>query len=222
MKMRFGRRRMVILITAIILLGGALFLNCERILLAVGDFLVVQGELAPADILHVIAGEDYRTDYAIRLYQEGYGRQIFFTGGWCQFHNLYHGVRGKERAVEHGVPPEAVATDDSEVRSTYSEVIRLKEYLQQSKVPIRSVMIISDPHHMRRARWTVRHVLGHSIRIDMAPVPFESSPYNRQWWKDRASKRMVKDEYMKLGYYLIRYQLSWGPFKKWLASLDRD
>ena len=213
---------MAILITALALLGGALFLNREWMLLAVGDFLAVQGELAPADIIHVIAGEDYRTDYAIRLYQQGYGRQILFTGGWCQFHHFYHGVHGKERALEHGVPPEAVATDDSEVRSTYTEVIRLNEYITHSKVPIGSVMIISDPHHMRRARWTYRQVIDNKVALIMAPVPFELSPYKRTWWKDNESKKMVKDEYVKFVYYLARYQLSWGPFKKWLASLDRD
>ena len=213
---------MAILITALALLGGALFLNRERMLLAVGDFLAVRGELAPADIIHVIAGEDYRTDYAIRLYQQGYGKQIFFTGGWCQFHNVYHGVHGKERALDHGVPPEAVATDDSEVRSTYSEVIRLKEFIARSKVPICSAMIISDPHHMRRAHWTYHHVLGNSVTMTMAPVPFEVSPYRRQWWTDKESVRMVKSEYIKLAYYFLRYQFSWGPFKKWLASLDRD
>jgi len=213
---------MAILSIALVLLGGALFLTRERMLLAVGDFLAVQGELAPADIIHVIAGEDYRTDYAIRLYQQGYGKQIFFTGGWCQFHHMYHGVHGRERALELGVRPEAVAKDDSEVSSTYSEVLRLKEHIAHSEVPIRSVMIVSDPHHMRRARWTYRHVLGNKIRITMGPVPFGSSPYTRYWWRDQESVRMVKSEYTKLAYYFLRYQLSWGPFEKWLASLDRD
>ena len=63
------------------LLGATLFLTHERIFLAVGDFLVVRDKLEPADIIHVIAGEDYRTDYAIHLYQQGYGRLLFFTGG---------------------------------------------------------------------------------------------------------------------------------------------
>jgi uncharacterized SAM-binding protein YcdF (DUF218 family) len=221
MKMRLRRRRMAILITAIVFLGGVLFLNRERILLAVGDFLVVQGELAPADIIHVIAGEDYRTDYAIRLYQQGYGKQIFFTGGWCTIHNLYHGEHGKQLSLKEGIPLEAIAIDDSEVKSTYAEVERLKEFIDQSDVPIRSVIVVSDPHHMRRARWAYRHVLGNGVRISMAPVPFESSPYKRQWWTDKESKRMVKDEYVKLGYYLARYQFSGGPLKAWLASLDR-
>jgi hypothetical protein len=54
----------------------------------------------------------------------------------------------------------------------------------------------------------------------MAPVPFEVSPYQRRWWNDGASRAYVKDEYLKMAYYVARYQLSWGPLKEWLASFD--
>jgi len=37
----------------------------------IGDFLVVEDDLRPADVIHIIAGDDYRTDYAIQLYQQG-------------------------------------------------------------------------------------------------------------------------------------------------------
>ena len=56
----------------------------------------------------------------------------------------------------------------------------------------------------------------------MAPVPFEQTPYQQQWWKDERSKRYVKEEYQKFVYYIARYQLSWGPLKEWLASLDKE
>lgn len=202
---------------------GIVFYAARKpILLAIGDFLVVQDDLHPTDIIHVIAGPDDRTDYGIKLYKKGYAKRIFFTGGWCSEHNIYHGQHGKERALEQGVPLEAIVTDESEVKSTYSEVDKLKEFIHQSKEPIRSVIVISDPHHMRRARWAYRHVLGSATEVQMAPVPFGSSPYQRMWWKDRESRRMVKDEYTKFGYYLARYRLSWGLLRTWLASLDRD
>ena len=207
---------------AIVLLISTLFLTHERILLAVGDFLVVQDKLQTADVIHVIAGPDHRTDYGIRLYQQGYSRQIFFTGGWCPLHNVYHGPHGRERALEQRLRLEAIAIDDSRVISTYSEVVRLKEFMAQSQAPIRSVIVVSDPHHMRRARWAYRQVLGDEIGVRMAPVPFELSPYQRQWWTDGNSVKMVKDEYVKFVYYFARYRVSWGPAREWLASLDRD
>ena len=96
-------------------------------MLAIGDSLVIQDELKPADVIHVIAGKDDRTDYAIQLYKQRYGKQIFFTGGWCTIHNLYHGQHERELALQQGVPPEAIAINDSYVTSTCSETARLKE-----------------------------------------------------------------------------------------------
>jgi uncharacterized SAM-binding protein YcdF (DUF218 family) len=204
----------------VFLLCVALFLARERILLAIGDFLVIQDGLRPVDVIHVIAGPEDRANYAIWLYKQGYGKQLYFTGGWCTFHNLYHGQHGRELALQQGVPSEAIAIDDSQVSSTYAEVTRLKEFIDRSSTPIRSVIVVSDAYHMRRARWTARRLLGKGVRIQMAPVPFEASPYKRRWWTDRASRQYVRDEYLKTAYYLARYQLSWGPLRRWLASLD--
>ena len=206
----------------LLLLIGTLFLTGEKILLAIGNFLVIKDDLQPADVIHVIAGGDYRTDYAIKLYQQGYGKQIFFTGGWCQRHNFFHGQHGKALAAKQGIPISAIAIDDSEVKSTYSEVVRLKEYIAQNQMRIRSVIVVSDPHHMWRARWTYKNVIDGSISIQMAPVPFGLSPFQRSWWTDTLSRRMVREEYMKILYYYARYQFSWGPLETWLTSLDKE
>jgi uncharacterized SAM-binding protein YcdF (DUF218 family) len=214
-------KHILIVVVPIALLGTAVFLLHERILLAIGDFLVVQDELHPADVIHVIAGPDHRTDYAIQLYKQGYGKEIFFTGGWCSIHMLYHGEQGRRRAIDQGVPPEAIAIDDSDVTSTYSEAVRLKEFVAASLLPIHWVIVVSDPHHMRRVRWTYQRVFGNSVSVQMAPVPFEQSPYQRHWWTDEASRRNVGEEYLKIVYYYARYQLTWGPMREWLASLDR-
>ena len=215
--------RHVLLVSVIVAsLSVTLFLLREPILQAIGDWLIVQDELHPADVIHVIAGPDDRTDTAIQLYKQGYGKTIFFTGGWCKHHNLYHGQHGRDLALEQGVPQEAIAFDDSEVTSTYAEVVRLKEYITQSQAPVRSVIVVSDAFHMRRARWTYRHVLGDQISVQMAPVPFSSSPYQRRWWTDKASQRYVKDEYLKMLYYYARYQFNLGPLNGWLVSLDRS
>jgi uncharacterized SAM-binding protein YcdF (DUF218 family) len=216
------RKYKTIIVLTPLLLIGTLFLTGEQILLAIGDFLVIKDDLKAADVIHVIAGEDYRTDYAIKLYKQGYGKQIFFTGGWCHGHNFYHGKHGKQRAVKQGIPKAAVAIDDSEVKSTYAEVVRLKEYIAQSQTPIRSVIVVSDPPHMRRARWTYKNVLDDKFSIQMAPVPFDASPYQRKWWRDEMSRHYLKNEYLKIVYYIARYQMNFGVLREWLARFDRD
>jgi uncharacterized SAM-binding protein YcdF (DUF218 family) len=204
------------------LLGIITFIFHEGILLIPGEFLIIQDKLRPADLIHVIAGLDHRTDYAIQLYKLGYAKRIFFTGGWCTFHHHYHGEFSKRRALAQGIPLEAIATDDTHVTSTYSEILRLKEFIRKSGLPIHSLIVVSDPYHMRRARWAYRHVFGKEIPVQMAPVPFALSPYRKRWWADQETRKMVEEEYLKFGYYIARYQLSRGFIKKWLASLDRD
>jgi uncharacterized SAM-binding protein YcdF (DUF218 family) len=215
-------RSSVVLVAFVLVSGIAVWSAREPILVSVGSFLVVQDELASADIIHVISGLDDRTDYAIQLYKQGYGKTLFFTGGWCDKVQGNHAERGKERAQSQGVPSSAIAIDGSEVTSTYAEALRLREFIQSSDEPIRSVIIVSDPYHMRRARWAYRHVLGKGVEVLMAPVPDGLSPYRERWWADAASRRYVEREYGKIVYYYARYKFSWGPVKEWLASLDVD
>jgi uncharacterized SAM-binding protein YcdF (DUF218 family) len=212
----------LIIATVVVLLGAMVYLGREPILLSIGDFLVVRDDLQPADVIHVIAGSDNtRIDYAIQLYQQGYAKKIIFTGGWCPCLEANAAEYGRERALQQGIPPQAIAVDGSEVTSTYAEIGELKELIIHSQVPIRSVIGVSDAYHMRRARWTYRHVLGDQVNVEMAPVPFDSSPYQRRWWTDGASRQYIKDEYLKIAYYYARYQFGVGPLGKWLASLDR-
>lgn len=207
----------VFFILLVIVLAAALQ---YPLLLAIGDFLILKDDLHPADIIHVISGPDYRADYGITLMKEGLARQIFFTGAWCPEIQDVHAERGKQRALSQGISPAAILTDSSDILSTYEEAMRLKVLIDESPIPTQSVIIVSDPFHMRRAKWTYRQILGSDIEIQMAPAPFESSPYQRIWWKDWASRRMVKEEYIKLVYYLARYGLNWKPLSAWLATFD--
>lgn len=200
----------------------ALVLLREKWLRLVGDFLIIEDDLHPADVIHVIAGEDYRTEYAIELYKQGYGKTLFFTGGWCKFHDYYHGAHAQEVALAQGVPLEAIAFDEATVTSTYSEAERLRVWTAQSSTPVRSVIVVSDPFHMRRARWTYKRVLGKDFEIQIAPVPFEQTPYKQQWWQDDLSRIYIYNEYMKLFYYLLRYSHPGDQWNRWLAWFDTD
>ena len=216
----FSRSKRIILIS-LIAVSIILVLFRERWLVLIGDFLLIQDTLEPADVIHVIAGEDYRTDYAFQLYRQGYAETIFFTGGRCGSHLSGHGARAKELALAQGLPLDSIAFDDSEVMSTYMEAEKLKEWIVRNSSPVKSIIVVSDPFHMRRARWTYRKVFGDQIQIQMAPIPFELTSYQSTWWKDEESRKYVQEEYLKFIYYLFRYQYSWGVFRDWLSSLDK-
>jgi uncharacterized SAM-binding protein YcdF (DUF218 family) len=190
------------------------------LLLSIGNFLAARSVLEKGEIVHVISGADSRADYGIELVKAGYAPKIFFTGGWCDEINGYHGQRGKQRALKQGVAEDAITTDDSKVVSTYDEALRLKAYLDKQPQQTRSIIVVSDPFHMRRVAWTYRSVFGPNMKIILAPVPFEKTQFNPRWWLDADSARNVGEEYAKLGYSLLRYQFASGWFKDWLVSLD--
>jgi uncharacterized SAM-binding protein YcdF (DUF218 family) len=202
-------------VAVLVLLAVVICLSWQPILLAVGDFLVVEDEIVPADVIHVLSGPYYRVDYGAQLYEQGYGKQLFLTGRGRQ------ADFDKRRAMRRGVPSEAITTDGTWVTSTYSEAVRLQAFIDASETPVRSVIVVSDAYHMRRARWAYQRVLGDQVQVQMAPVPFESSPFQREWWTHRRSFMRVVEEYLKLVYYYARYKVFRGPIQEWLASLDR-
>jgi uncharacterized SAM-binding protein YcdF (DUF218 family) len=213
------KRKKAFLLSAV-LLGTMALMFHEPVLQSIGDYLIIEDEVKPVDVIHVIAGDDYRSEYAFQLYRLGDAKTIFFTGGWCTTHGWEHGAHGKQLALQQGIPAEAVAFDDTRVYTTYAEALRLKDWLDHHSAPIRSVMVVSDPFHMRRVRWIYRQVFGGKVEIRLAPVPFEQTPYQRQWWSDQGSREYVKDEYVKSIFYVLRYQLAWGSLKEWLSTFD--
>jgi hypothetical protein len=66
---RWKRNVVLVLTIAGAALCATLFAVREPVLLAIGDYLIVRDELRPADVIHVLTGRDYRTDYSIQVYQ---------------------------------------------------------------------------------------------------------------------------------------------------------
>jgi uncharacterized SAM-binding protein YcdF (DUF218 family) len=212
------QRALVIAGLIILIIMSAFFIYRNQILSNIGDFLIIRDPLSPADVIHVIAGDDYRTEHAIQLYKQGYAKLIFFTGGWCTFHSYYHGEHGLQLALAQGIPREAIVYDDSPVLSTYDETLLVKKYLDEKYVQYPIIIVVSDPFHMRRAQWTNFHIFGNQANVLMSPVPFDQTPFKQQWWSDARSKQYVVTEYKKIVYYYFRYQLSFT----WLSFLDKD
>jgi uncharacterized SAM-binding protein YcdF (DUF218 family) len=120
-----------------LLLLAALTLAREPILLALGDFLVVQDELQPSDLIAVVSGNPKRVEYGIDLYRQGYAPALFFTGGWSEYYQMSYAERYRQRALDRGVPNEAIYTDSHPLTSTYSEAERLKYFLDHQANRVR-------------------------------------------------------------------------------------
>jgi len=206
----------ILFISLILLLIISVFY--KQIFQKIGDYLLVKDNLVPVDVIHVIAGDDYRSEYAFQLYKQGLSKYIFFTGGWCKYHGYYHGNHGKELAIQNDIPESAIAYDDSNVKSTYDEILLLKKWIDVNPNKIKSILIVSDPFHMRRSKWIVNKIFGGEINVIMAPVPMDWTISGNNWWQDKTSRKYIIEEYVKLVYYFFRYQLSIN----WLGVFDTE
>lgn len=187
----------------------------------IGDYLVVQDEIQKTDLIAAVSGPEYRIIYAAELYTRGLGNTVFFTGGFSEDNNRIEASWSQYVATTHGVPGEAIAIDESAVLTTHDEAVLLKNYIDAHPESIRSVTVVTDPYHSRRARWIYQKVLGEEIQVIMAPVPRTRTDFAKYWWTDAKSRQLVWQEYVKLVFYYFRYEASSGSFQEWLSQFDK-
>ena len=137
------------LVICLVLIGCLLYVIREPILLAIGNFLIVQDPLQPADVIHVIGGTRLSDRLRHSIIQTGLWK-ISVLYGWlvcCRFRKC-HADRSTQLSIEQGIPADAIRGDSYPVTSTYQEAERLKLWIDQTQTPVHSVIIVSDPHRM--------------------------------------------------------------------------
>jgi uncharacterized SAM-binding protein YcdF (DUF218 family) len=180
----------------------------ETILYGVGNFLIVSDDLQPADLIHVLGGGDVgRVEYGVELYKQGFGKKMFFTGGRVEprdMYNLPDSFSSGDYAEMQGVSAEDILLRGGSAANTYEEAVALGKLLDKEN-SIQAVIVVSTPYHLQRARWVFNKFVGFRVDLQYASVPFAISQYKQRWWEDKLSLAMVKNEYLKLLYYFLKY-----------------
>ena len=110
-----------------------------------------------------------RINEAIALYKAGRVRYLVFTGGTPEPGYPAEGEVGRKFAIEHGVPSAAVLYERTS-RTTWQNLTNARELL--APLGIRTVLLVSDPLHMRRAM-----AMASSLGLQAAPAPTSSSRF---------------------------------------------
>lgn len=210
-------KKILIVAVSIIILFGMI----SALLQPIGDYLIIQDKPKKVDMIVTSSGAEYRTEYAIELYKQGLAPKLFFTGGYSEKNQRVEAEWSRRLALDAGAPDDAVIIDTTDVVSTYQEALRLRNYIDAHPETISTIMIVTDPYHTRRAKWAYKTVFGDQLKVRMVPVPFEKTNLSKTWWKDANSSKMVWNEYVKLVFYIIRYELSTGELKTWLTRFDK-
>ena len=156
-----------------------------------------------SDAIVVLGGDDgERSARAQALYHAGYASIIVLTG-------LEHGsaappARLTWRAdylAAHGVPKSALRFE-VQSRNSYEEATRILALMRHERW--QSVIVISDPPHMRRLAWTWERIFKGS-GLHYVLVPSSATWWTPgEWWRDEQSGSFVIMEYIKLAYYIAK------------------
>jgi uncharacterized SAM-binding protein YcdF (DUF218 family) len=138
----------------------------------------------------------------VDLFNQGYAPLVVFSGGTLENTGLVcsSAQLSLQAARELGLP-EGVALIAPEAQSTYDEALNLRRLAEEHGW--RSLIVVTDPFHTRRAGRTFRTLLpGVTIYTSAAPNP-DHDP--ARWWGNEHGLLAVMNETLKLGFYWVRY-----------------
>ncbi len=156
-----------------------------------------------ADAIVALGGDDGdRALRALGLYREGYAPTLVLTG--LEYGNAAPPAALTWRAdflEAHGVPRSAVRFEMVS-RNSFSEATSILALMRQERW--HTVIVVSDPPHMRRLAWTWSRVFAGS-GLDYVLVASKPDWWSADgWWRDEKSGAFVIMEYIKLSYYVAK------------------
>jgi len=211
---RFGRIDAIkwAVILALILYSLVIYYRVP-FLTRVGRYLVVEHPLERADIIVCLMGEEVaRGLTAADLYRKGLARSVFV--GREILPDGYRALR--DRGVNYpesrdlllmmlqglGVPRQACLSSNRFLKSTIDEAYEVSRLVR--KRGYHSLIVVTTPHHTRRAWLAFRKALeGYPAKVMMAPARYSKFRAD-SWWKNRRYLKEVIIEYQKLLYYLVK------------------
>lgn len=172
----------------------------------IGRWLAQPAQLAKADAVVVLSGDAERVMHGIRLYQQGFGRELWVTGDkpTQPILSVTDGKFAREVALGNGIPPEAIhllATD-----STWEDGLIIAAQARQSGC--QSILVVTSWYHGRRALAVVRrHLAGTGVNVYYSPsTDLHFRP--EDWWCSEDGLVAVINELIKAGYYWRHYDLA--------------
>ena len=106
-----------------------------------------------------------RINHAIDLYRKGRVRKLIFTGGQGNPGEPTEASAARDYALQSGVPASDILMEDKS-HTTYENILNAKQLADAHG--IRTVLIVSDPLHMKRAMTMARDV---GFVADPSPTP---------------------------------------------------
>ena len=157
-----------------------------------------------ADAIAVLGGDEEgeRASRALALYRQSYAPTIVLTGLQKDADALPARLNWRAEFLEARGVPKAAIRFELEARNSYSEAVELLALMR--KEGWRTLIVVSDPPHMRRLAWTWARVFEGSglsyVLVASEPDWWDAG----RWWNDEKAGQFVITEYIKLAYYIAK------------------
>lgn len=140
-----------------------------------------------------LGGENIRKKEAVKLFNEGYGKKILFTGFDIEKEDYYrYGIRDKEFIY----PVRFLS-------NTYEEALFTRDTALKNK--FKSIIVVTSFYHTRRSSYIFKKLLEKDgIKVMIYPAYSENFPIEK-WWKSRYLRKVILFEWIGLLYYMIEY-----------------
>lgn len=170
------------------------------------NFLDVSDPPRRADFIVLLGGGRVnRVQKAVVLYSQGYAPRVLVSGGPLYGYGIACSTTqlALDDVQRLGLPTEATLLSD-EASSTWDEAQRVLQILRQEGA--RSTLIVTDAQHTRRVRATYRRLQG-DLGIELTFIGAEPEFQADTWWRSERGLVAVQNEYVKLGFYVLNYDV---------------
>jgi uncharacterized SAM-binding protein YcdF (DUF218 family) len=198
------KRTLVCVLVSLAIASAVAVAGLAVVALGAGHWLESPGQSPRrADAVVVLGGNDGdRALRALEVYRDGFAPTIVLTGlEYGAAAPPAHLVWRAEFLETRGVPETAIRFE-IEARNSYSEAVELLALMR--KEGWHTLIVVSDPPHMRRLAWTWARVFEGS-GLDYVLVASEPDWWDAgRWWRDEKAGQFVIMEFIKLAYYFAR------------------
>jgi len=197
------RRRALVAWLVVALLGAAALATA---FFGAGYFLEAPAQRPVKADLVVAPGGDNgaRAARVLELYGKGFAPRVLLTGPEGM-HTKVRSTHQSWRAtylIAQGIP-ERVLLFDARAKNSWEEAVNTLALMREQKLA--SVLVVSDPPHLRRLAWVWGKVFDGSGK-SFVLVASDAENWDPEfWWRTSVGAQAVFSEYLKLAYYWFEY-----------------
>jgi uncharacterized SAM-binding protein YcdF (DUF218 family) len=152
-----------------------------------GFWLAKADEPKKSDVIICLSDVE-RIKKTAELYHSGFAPWIIMTA-----------EKDKSGLTRLGVPVDRITLVSGQ-QSTFEEAKSIAPILHAKGY--QSGLVVTDPFHLRRVRWTFYHVFKDQP-VQFTFVPSDFLFVRDHWWKDKLSRYYALSEISKLAYYQV-------------------